>query len=332
MTSSMLEMVNVRERVALPRTIGILVLPGFSMLAFYAVVEPLRLANQLLGYRHYVWSVYSPDGQPVRASCGMAAPASTRPNPADAPECVIIVAGFDPWPQHDQRLKSWLRALERRGLVLGAADTGAFLLASAGLLNGINTALHWESVAAFKELFPEVPVSSRLFELYPRRLLSMGGSATIDMLLTLMERDFGAGLCDSIARRLMHARRYPDLEDSPTHDEVPRTQNESGRQIRSVMEQHIEEPITIADVASKISSSQRSLERKCRELFGRTPKQVYLDVRLERAREILRHSDLAVRDVAISCGFASIPYFCRAYKSRFRISPGSDRTLDQKLY
>jgi transcriptional regulator GlxA family with amidase domain len=147
-----------------------------------------------------------------------------------------------------------------------------------------------------------------------------------------MERDFGAGLCDSIARRLMHARRHPDLEPSGTGDDTPHEKGESGRQIRYVMEQHIEEPITIADVASKVSFSQRSLERKCRELFGRTPKQVYLDVRLEKAREILRHSDLAVRDVAMSCGFASIPYFCRAYKSRFRISPGSDRTLDQRLY
>lgn len=322
-------MASSKETVMLPRTIGILVLPGFSMLAFYAVVEPLRLANQLLGYRHYVWSVYSPDDQPVRASCGMAASVVARPNPAEAPECVFVVGGFDPWPQHDRRLKSWLRALERRGLVLGAADTGAFLLASSGLLDSMDTTLHWESVAAFKELFPEVPVSSRLFELHPRRFLSMGGSATIDMLLTLMEREFGAGLCDSIARRLMHVRRNLDRQNAA---DAPHEHTESGRQIRTVMEQHIEEPITIADVANKVSVSQRSLERKCRELFGRTPKQVYLDVRLERAREILRHSDLAVRDVAISCGFSSIPYFCRAYKSRFRISPGSDRTLDQKLY
>ena len=62
-----------------------------------------------------------------------------------------------------------------------------------------------------------------------------------------------------------------------------------------------------------------------------TPTQFYLGVRLEKANQMLRHSTLAVRNVALACGFASIPYFCRAYKARYRTSPGSKRTLDDDL-
>lgn len=314
---------------ALPREVGILLMPGFSMLAFFALVEPIRLANQLLGRCHYRWSIFSADGAPARASCGMTAAAVTRPEAEAAPPCIVVIGGFDPWPQNDRRLKSWLRALDRRGAILGAVDTGAFLLASAGLLTGVPTALHWESTAAFAELFPEIPLSDRLFELHPRRWLCTGGSAAVDMTLSLIEREHGAGLCDGIASRLMHSRRFqpePAQVASP-----PLCQDRDLAQMLRIMEEHVEEPIRILAVAGLAALSQRSLERKCRHAFGRSPNQVYLHVRLEHARRILRHSDLAVREVALSCGFTSIPYFCRAYKARYHVPPGSDRRLDEAL-
>lgn len=306
-------------------------MPGFSMLAFFAIVEPLRLANQLLGRRHYVWNVFATAGKPARSSCGMTMAAAPLPEADLAPGCVIVVAGFDPWPQKDRRLKVWLRGLDRRGVILGAVDTGCFLLASAGLLTGLSTALHWESAAAFTELFPDVPLSDRLYEFYPRRILCAGGSAVLDMILTMMEREHGAGLCDAVASRLMHARRR--AEPAPSLHELSSPLDKDGdlHEIVRVMEQHIEEPIPISGVASISALSQRSLERKFRRAFARTPNQVYLDVRLEKARQILRHSDLRVREVALSCGFTSIPYFCRAYKARYRRPPGSDRKLDEKL-
>ena len=151
------------------------------------------------------------------------------------------------------------------------------------------------------------------------------------MILDMIEREHGGGFCDAVATRLMHVRRRPQ---SPTPAQRPA--DSAGReddlhQILRVMEQHIEEPIRISNVASIVALSQRSLERKSRRLFSRTPTQVYLGVRLDRARQILRHSDLAVREVALACGFTSISYFCRAYKARYQTPPGSDRTLDEQL-
>jgi AraC family carnitine catabolism transcriptional activator len=304
-------------------------MPGFSMLALFGIIEPIRLANQLLGRCHYEWRVFSSDGTPPRASCGLTIATTPRPGPESAPQCVIVIAGFDPWPQNDRRLKSWLRALDRRGVILGAVDTGAFLLASAGLLDGVATALHWESAAAFSELFPEIPISDRLFEVHPRRWLCAGGSAALDMSLDLLEREHGAGLCAGLDSRLMHTRRR---QKPPPLERVPAQagQNDLAETLR-IMEAHIEEPLSIAALAAMVPISQRSLERKCRLALGRTPTQIYLDVRLERARRILRHSDIAIREVALSCGFTSIPYFCRAYKARYRVPPGSDRTLDEVL-
>ena len=313
----------------LPRDIGILLMPGFSMLAFFAVLEPVRLANQLLGRRHYGWSVFTAEGTPARSSCGMATVALALPEPDRSPDCMIVVAGFDPWPQNDCHLKSWLRALDRRGVILGAVDTGCFLLGSAGLLRDVPTALHWESAAAFAELFPDVPLSDRLIELHPRRLLCAGGTAVLDMMLEMIEREHGGALGDAIANRLMHGRRRQSAT-VPVQKAAP-DRNSELRPVLQLMELHIEEPIPILDLAARTGLSQRSIERKFHRSFGLTPTQVYLGVRLEKAHRLLRHSTLAVREVALACGFTSIPYFCRTYKARYRTSPGSDRTPDEKL-
>jgi len=316
---------------ALPNEIGILLTPGFSMLAFFAIIEPIRLANQLIGQPLYRWTTYSGTGGAVRASCGMTVATESCAGSTCSPSCVFVVAGFDPWPQTDRRLKSWLRNLDRRGTVLGAVDTGAFVLASAGLLDGVATALHWESAVAFTELFPDIPLSDRLFILHPRRWLCPGGSAAVDMMLELLERRHGAGLCAGIESRLLHKRRKD--EPPPEHHAItqPPSQDEDLAHVLQMMETHVEEPIRISTLAERAALSQRSLERKCRHAFGRTPAQVYLDVRLERARQILRHSDLTVRNIAVSCGFTSVPYFCRAYKAHYGIAPGGDRKLDISL-
>ncbi len=313
----------------LPRDIGILLLPGFSMLAFFAVLEPVRLANQLLGRRHYGWSVFTAEGAPARSSCGMATAALALPEPDCSPDCLIVVAGFDPWPQNDCHLKSWLRALDRRGVILGAVDTGCFLLGSAGLLRDVPTALHWESAAAFAELFPDVPLSGRLIELHPRRLLCAGGTAVLDMMLEMIDREHGGALGDAIASRLMHGRRR---QSPPLQAHKPASARDAElRPVLHLMEQHIEEPLSILDLAQRTGLSQRSIERKFHRSFGLTPTQVYLGVRLEKAHRLLRHSTLAVREVALACGFTSIAYFCRAYKARYHTTPGSDRTPDEKL-
>ena len=201
------------DKSALPNDVGILLTPGFSMLAYFAIIEPIRLANQLIGQPLYRWTTFSGAGGPVRASCGMTVATESCASSTTVPGCIFVVAGFDPWPQTDGRLKSWLRNIDRRGTVLGAVDTGAFLLASAGLLDGVATALHWESAVAFAELFPDIPLSDRLFILHPRRWLCPGGSAAVDMMLELLEREHGAGLCAGIESRLMHKRR----KDEPLH-------------------------------------------------------------------------------------------------------------------
>jgi transcriptional regulator GlxA family with amidase domain len=319
----------------LPRDIGFLLIPGFSMLALCSALEPLRLANQLLGQRYYTWRVFTSDGQPALSSCGMTVAACSRVSPnidRDAPACLFVIAGFDPWPQPERHLKSWLRSLDRRGALLGTVDTGAFLLAAAELLDETPTVLHWESAAAFSELFPNASISEKLFDIEGRRLLCAGGAAVLGMMIALIERSHGPELAAGIAERLIYDRnRAPAHEQRPLLRDRMRLSDRDVLRAMRAMEEQIETTCSISQIASAANVSKRTLERKFRQFLDKTPKQVYLECRLDHARRLLRHSDLTVREIAVASGFSSISYFCRAYKRRFRVKPGSDRRLDYSL-
>lgn len=315
------------------RHIGFLLLPGFSMLALFSALEPLRLANLLLGHRYHTWRIYTSDGLPARASCGMSVPADAKAG-ADGqdPGCVIVIAGFDHWPQPDRRLKNWLRGLDRRGVSLGAVDTGAFLLASAHLLGTVKTVVHWESADALLEMFPELTLSPKRYEIQGQRFLCVGGTAVLEMMIALLERTHGAALAARVADRLMHVRSRNGYQtELPVAPDPARVDDPDVIKAIKIMETRIESVSNIAEIASSAKLSKRTLERKFRQVLGRTPSQVYLECRLQHAQRLLRNTDLQIREVALASGFSSMSYFCRCYKQHFRRRPGSDRRLDYSL-
>jgi AraC family transcriptional regulator, carnitine catabolism transcriptional activator len=320
----------------LPKSIGFLLLPGFSMLALVNMFDPLCTANRLLGYRHYVLRIYTPDGSPAQSAGGMVVSADARAASAshqEDPSCLIVIAGFDPWPPPNLRLRNWLRRLDRGGATLGAIDTGAFLLASANLLGNVRTVVHWESAGALLELFPELTLSENLYEIEGRRILCAGGVAVLDMIITLLERAHGAALAAGVADRMMHDvcggwrnnRVFP-----VSADPLPVSDPEVLKAIE-IMETRVETVVSIDEIACVTKVSKRTLERKFRRSLNQTPTQAYLQCRLKHAQQLLQNTDLNIREIALASGFASMSYFCRAYKRQFQKRPGSDRRLDYSL-
>jgi AraC family carnitine catabolism transcriptional activator len=323
--------VKANVSIELPAHVGILLLPGFSMLSFCGLIEPLRLANQLLGTRHYSWRVYA-TLHTVQASCGMCIPSDAKPDASEVPSCLFVVSGFDPWPQTDSHLKIWLRALDRRGSMLGAVDTGTFLLASAGLMDSVPAVLHWESASAFKELFPDIPISDRAYILDGRRLLCAGGAFVFDMMLALIERRHGCRLREAIADRLL--LRSGEPSSAAVRPEPGRSSGDIDADVRRAlvfMERYVEQRLSISDLARAVRIPRRTLERKFQLALSQSPSQYYQTLRLKHARALLRHCDLTVQEVAIASGFTSLAHFCRVYKAHFSVNASKDRRLDYTL-
>jgi len=309
-----------------PACISFLLLPDFSMIAFVSAVEPLRVANRMAGRQLFSWQVLSLDGAPVTASNGMAVVADSSYADAGQLAMVFVCASFAPERCADQHLHNWLRRMAAYGTVIGAIDTGSYLLARARLLNGYRATLHWEGVAAFSEAFPAVQVTQELFEIDRNRLTCAGGTAAMDMMLHLVAQRHGQALAVAISEQFIQNRIRPHSDHQRT-DLSTRIDTYNPHVLRVVarMEANIETPLSAAALARATGISLRQLERLFAAELGATPQQYYLRIRLAHARQLLQQTDMQVIAVALACGFGSAAPFSRAYKAHFGRTPRQDR-------
>jgi transcriptional regulator GlxA family with amidase domain len=145
-----------RQVIGTSRRFAMLLFPGFPMMAFSSVMEPLRAANALGAEPKYVWNTVSIDGKPITASNGI------RINPdyslSDDPvaDYIVVCSGGDADQLTAQQPIKWIRKNLRRGAHLGSVADAAFYLARAGLLDDYACTLHWRSQPAFVEEFPHI--------------------------------------------------------------------------------------------------------------------------------------------------------------------------------
>ena len=305
--------------------IHFLLLPEFSMMGFVSALEPLRVANRFRSGL-YRWHILSANGGPVTASNGMSLLADGAFDSAALAQTLFVVAAFNPLSHYTAALGGWLRALDRSGATLGAIDTGSFILAEAGLLKNQRLTLHWEAISAFLERYPSTEVTQELFEMDGRRITCAGGTACIDMMLSLIARSHGHALAAQVSEQFVLGR----IRNACDHQRIQLAarygvHNPKTLQIINLMEQHIEEPLPANALAQAIGVTRRQLERLFCTYLKDTPSRFYLGLRLERARQLLQQTDMGILAVSVACGFETPSYFSRAYRARFFASPKDDR-------
>lgn len=302
-----------------------LLLPGFSSMGFISAIEPLRVANRFRG-ELYRWHVLSCGGGAVLASNGMSVNAEGGFEALEAGATLLVVAGFDPLTHVTPALIQWLRRLDNDGVTLGGIDTGSVVLAQAGLLDGYRLTLHWEALEAFKESYPRLQVTQELFEIDRQRITCAGGTASIDLMLDLIAQVYGPELAIQVSEQFVLGR-IRQRKDHQRMQVASRygIHNKKLVQVIGEMEQHSEPPLSTAQLALGINVTRRQLERLFRLHLNDTPRNFYLGLRLEKARQLLRQTDMSVLDISIACGFESPSYFTRSYRARFTCAPRQDR-------
>ncbi len=309
----------------MPQTLWFLLLPGFSMMGLMSAIEPLRVANRFSG-ELYRWHLLSLDGAAVAGSNGMSLNVEGALELPAAGDTLFVVAGFDPLADFDQRLAHWLHRAEREGATLGGIDTGSFVLAEAGLFAGQRLTLHWEAIDAFQERYPHLAATQELFEIDGRRITSAGGTASLDLMLTLIGREHGEALAVAVSEQFVLGR-IRSRQDHQRMQIASRygVHNKKLVQVIGEMQRHSEQPLSSQALAERVSVTPRQLERLFRQHLGETPSNFYLALRLDKARQLLRQSELSVLEVGLACGFESSSYFSRSYRARFATCPSQDR-------
>ena len=316
------------DRADEPTEIGFLLLPRFSLLSLLSAIEPLRGANRTLGRTAYRWRFISIDGASVAASNCI--PVAADAAITDAPRCptVFVLASYDPLASVDRDLLGWLRRYHRAGGTLVGVESGPEVLARAGLLDGRRATLHWETLNAFREQYPAVDVRDALYEIDGPIVTCSGGAATFDLILNELERRHARSVASSVSEQFLHSEiRRPEARQRLQADLRAGTRAPEVARAVDIMEQNVETPLSLAQLAAQVGIEQRRLARKFVRIVGIPPHRYYTRVRLARAQELLQHGGLAVSEVALATGFASSAHFARVYRARYGRRPSADRPV-----
>jgi len=307
-------------------SIGFFLVPKYSMLAFVSALEPLRVANRLAQRQLYAWEIVSQDGAPVHASNNLALVADRSVATAGRYDKLVVAASFEPEGGYHRATAQWLQRLNHDGVTLGSIDTGSFLLAWAGLLDGYRATTHWESLEGFAEQFPKVEVGAGLFIIDRSRFTCAGGTAALDMMLHLIRLRHGQKLAAAVSDQFIHARIRDPQERQRMEPETREGISRPGfARALEVMEANLEEALSIDELCAAAGVSRRQLERMFQRHFRLSPQRYYLDLRLQRARAMLQYTDMSVVDISVACGFGAAAHFSRAYRAWAGRPPTADR-------
>jgi len=309
-----------------PRRFVFVLLDQFSLLCFATAIESLRIANRMGGKELYSWMAVGDGGQSVACSAGTSFQLDDDLGELSRDDTIMVCGGINVQDATTKRMLGWLRREARKGLVVGGLCTAAFTLAKAGLLDGKKATIHWENQDSFAEEFEEVDLTKSVFVVDGNRLTTAGGTSSIDLMLKLIADHQGEELANAVADQLIYSSIRTDQDTQRLS--VPSrigVRHPKLSLVIQMMEGNIEEPISPSLLAKDVGMSTRQLERLFRRYLNRSPKRYYMELRLQKARNLLMQTDMSVINVALACGFASPSHFSKCYRAHYETTPYRER-------
>jgi transcriptional regulator GlxA family with amidase domain len=301
-------------------------LEQFTLLPFASALDCLRIANYTAGKELYTWELQGEGGESVTSSAGVSFQLDADLGELGRDDRLVLCGGVNVRQNTSKRLISWLRRESRKGIQVGSLCTGAYSLAHAGLLDGKRATIHWEQQDSFEEEFVDVELTKSVFVVSGNRMTAAGGTASLDLMLSLIAADHGEELANAVADQLIYSSIRTDQD--PLRLSVPTrigVRHPKLSQVIQMMEANMEEPISPSLLAKDVGMSTRQLERLFRRYLNRSPKRYYMELRLQKARNLLMQTDMSVINVALACGFASPSHFSKCYRSHYNTTPYRER-------
>lgn len=296
-----------------PLSVAVLVFPETNTLSFAAAVDPLRAANRQAGRTLFHWHYLTPTDQAVPLTSGI----SVKGTPLSKllkTDLLLVIAGFDIEAHASPAISAGLRRIARSGATLAGIDGGPWMLAQAGLLNGLTATTHWEDLSDFATRFPDITTVANRFCISGRAMTCAGAVPALDMMLHLIAARYGRRLAARVAGAFIH--------DSATDPARPQTRagpdprhNRITAEASAIMQQALDQPLKIPEIAARMNLSPRTLEAQFQTRLGQSPKAHYLTLRLGEALRLVTQTDSPLIEVALATGFSSAASFARAFRN-----------------
>jgi transcriptional regulator GlxA family with amidase domain len=297
------------------------ILPRFNMASLTMLIEPLRIANYISHQPLYDWQFLTPGGGKVMASNGMVVECDDL-SAISRPSQIVLFGSWGAERNTDHHLMNWLRQFARHGTPLIGVETGAYILARAGLLHHKLATTHWSLYAGFSETFPDIEASEQLYTIDQKIMTCAGGTATADLMLYLMQEQHSIDLAREVSSQMLHQNiRTPETMQRPIVATSSGNINPIILDITRFLERHIEDHISIPELCERTGVPQRKLERLFRRDLGCTVVQFYRQLKLQYARTLLVSTNMNIREISVACGFNSMSYFSYCFSKTFGRKP-----------
>jgi transcriptional regulator GlxA family with amidase domain len=201
--------------------------------------------------------------------------------------------------------------------------SGAFALAHAGLLDGLRATTHWMYTDRLATRFPNIDVDPDVLYVDAGQILTSAGTAAgIDLCLHVVRLDHGVEVANAVARRMV----VPPHRDGGQAQfvEAPVGAGDGTDPLAATLDwalAHLDEPLTVEDMARRALMSPRTFARRFRAVTGTTPLQWLLRQRILNAQRLLESTDLPVELIAQRSGFGSASVLRTHFKRMLDTSP-----------
>jgi transcriptional regulator GlxA family with amidase domain len=304
-------------------SVGFILAKRFTLCAFANFVDVLRLAADEGDRSRPImcgWTVLSHDMSPVPSSSGITVQPNERLGDPTKFDYIVVVGGLmeEGLSGLGADYTAYLKRAAAAGVPLVGVCTGGFLLHKAGLMKGYRCCVSWFHHADFLEQFDGLDiVSDQIFIDDGERLTCSGGASSAHLAAYLVDRHVGRAQ----ASKSLHIMIIDDaLRPEKPQPGVPIDVSTSDPMVMRallIMQQNIDNPISVEELARRMGNSKRQLERHFRSALGESPQAAFLQIRLTFARHLIETTNKTIATVAVECGFCDSSHLSRMFRQRF---------------
>ncbi|MPQ55816.1 GlxA family transcriptional regulator [Duganella sp. FT27W] len=310
-------------------TIDIVVYPGFKAMEAVGPMSVFEYANLHLQRRGhppgYDVRIASCQAGPVRSDTLMSLDATKALDPLALPDNAIIVGA-----RHIREalvdsaaIIAWVAAVAPRIKALTALCSGAFFLAAAGVLDGKRATTHWSVAERLQAEYPAIEVDADAIFLRSGNVwTSAGVTAGIDLALALVEEDYGRDLALEVATEMVvYLKRPGGQSQFSAHLLSERTTRPTIRELQNWILEHLDEKLTVAQLAQRAMMSERHFARVFQQEVGLSTQEFIELCRFERATQLLADLALPLKTVAARACFTDEAHMRRVFMKKLGITP-----------
>lgn len=304
------------------RTVAAVVSDGLAPFEFGVVCEVFGLDRREDGVPPFDFRVCGPvAGQPVTTSVGAQVVPGHGLEAADDADLAVVPAiriGSD----YPEAVLDTVRRASARGATLLSVCSGVFVLAAAGVIDGRRVTTHWLHADELQRRHPSLDIDPDVLFVDDGDVITSAGTAAgIDACLHLVRRELGSRVANAIARRMVVPPQRDGGQRQFVQRPVPAAEEDSFAELLDWMTEHLDEPLTVRDLARRAHSSERTFARTFVAQTGTTPLAWLTAQRVAHAQGLLEETRLDLEEVARRCGFGSAALLRHHFRRAVGVTP-----------